>query len=342
MAACAFIGLGVMGFPMAGHLQAAGHQTTVYNRTTSRAEAWVEAHGGSSVPTPREAATGADAVMVCVGNDDDLRFVVFGEDGALAGMAEGSTLVDHTTASAEVAREIAAVASEIGVGFVDAPVSGGQAGAQNGQLSIMCGGDPDVFATVEPLIDSYAKAIVLVGDVGSGQLTKMVNQVCIGGLIQGLAEALDFSRRAGLHTDKVLWEKGYEKGCDRASMSPDGKIIYQPSFEKDIWYVLDGETGKELARVTPKSRAHNTVYGNDGKFCYLAGLASPILTVAETTTHTIAKKIGPFSHNIRPFTVNGAQSLCYVNINQLLGFEIGDLKTGKTLHRVEVFLSGGA
>jgi len=204
MAACAFIGLGRMGFPMAGHLQTAGHQTTVYNRTTSRAEAWVEAHGGSSVPTPREAATGADAVMVCVGNDDDLRFVVFGEDGALAGMAEGSTLVDHTTASAEVAREIAAVASEIGVGFVDAPVSGGQAGAQNGQLSIMCGGDPDVFATVEPLIDSYAKAIVLVGDVGSGQLTKMVNQVCIGGLIQGLAEALDFSRRAGLDTDKVL------------------------------------------------------------------------------------------------------------------------------------------
>ncbi len=204
MAACAFIGLGVMGFPMAGHLQAAGHQTTVYNRTTSRAEAWVEAHGGSSVPTPREAATGADAVMVCVGNDDDLRFVVFGEDGALAGMAEGSTLVDHTTASAEVAREIAAVASEIGVGFVDAPVSGGQAGAQNGQLSIMCGGDPDVFATVEPLIDSYAKAIVLVGDVGSGQLTKMVNQICIGGLIQGLSEALDFGRRAGLDTDKVL------------------------------------------------------------------------------------------------------------------------------------------
>ena len=204
MATCAFIGLGVMGFPMAGHLQAAGHQTTVYNRTTSRAETWVEAHGGSSLPTPREAATGADAVMVCVGNDDDLRFVVFGEDGALAGMAEGSTLVDHTTASAEVAREIAAVASEIGVGFVDAPVSGGQAGAQNGQLSIMCGGDPDVFATVEPLIDSYAKAIVLVGDVGSGQLTKMVNQVCIGGLIQGLAEALDFSRRAGLDTDKVL------------------------------------------------------------------------------------------------------------------------------------------
>jgi 3-hydroxyisobutyrate dehydrogenase-like beta-hydroxyacid dehydrogenase len=189
---------------MAGHLQAAGHQTTVYNRTTSKAEAWVEAHGGSSAPTPRQAAAGADAVMVCVGNDDDLRSVVFGDDGALAGMAEGSTLVDHTTASAAVAREIAAAAAELGIGFVDAPVSGGQAGAQNGQLSIMCGGDPAVFATVEPLIDAYAKAMVLVGDVGSGQLTKMVNQVCIGGLIQGLAEALDFSRRAGLDTDKVL------------------------------------------------------------------------------------------------------------------------------------------
>ena len=204
MTACAFIGLGVMGFPMAGHLQAAGHQTTVYNRTTSKAEAWVEAHGGSSAPTPRQAAAGADAVMVCVGNDDDLRSVVFGDDGALAGMAEGSTLLDHTTASAAVAREIAAAAAELGIGFVDAPVSGGQAGAQNGQLSIMCGGDPAVFATVEPLIDAYAKAMVLVGDVGSGQLTKMVNQVCIGGLIQGLAEALDFSRRAGLDTDKVL------------------------------------------------------------------------------------------------------------------------------------------
>ena len=204
MTACAFIGLGVMGFPMAGHLQAAGHQTTVYNRTTSKAEAWVEAHGGSSAPTPRQAAAGADAVMVCVGNDDDLRSVVFGDDGALAGMAEGSTLVDHTTASAAVAREIAAAAAESGIGFVDAPVSGGQAGAQNGQLSIMCGGDPAVFATVEPLIDAYAKAMVLVGDVGSGQLTKMVNQVCIGGLIQGLAEALDFSRRAGLDTDRVL------------------------------------------------------------------------------------------------------------------------------------------
>ena len=204
MTACAFIGLGVMGFPMAGHLRAAGNPTTVYNRTASKADAWVDVHGGSSVPTPREAAAGAEAVMVCVGNDDDLRSVVFGDDGALAGMAEGSTLVDHTTASAEVAREIAAAAADIDVGFVDAPVSGGQAGAENGQLSIMCGGEPDVFTTVEPLMQAYARAIVLVGDVGSGQLTKMVNQICIGGLIQGLAEALDFSRRAGLDTDRVL------------------------------------------------------------------------------------------------------------------------------------------
>ena len=139
-----------------------------------------------------------------------------------------------------------------------------------------------------------------------------------------------------LHTDKVLWENGYELGCDRASMSPDGKTIYQPSFEKDMWYVLDAETGKEIARVTPKSRAHNTVYGNDGDYCYLAGLRSPLLTVAETRTHTIAKQIGPFSQSIRPFTVNGAQTLCFVNINGLLGFEIGDLKSGKKLHRVEV------
>ena len=139
-----------------------------------------------------------------------------------------------------------------------------------------------------------------------------------------------------LLTDKVLWERQYEFGCDRMSMSPDGKLIYQPSFEKDVWYVLNAATGDEIARVTPKSRAHNTVYGNDGKYCYLAGLASPLLTVAETETHTIAKKVGPFAASIRPFTINGDQSLCFVNINNLLGFEIGDINTGKKLHRVEV------
>ena len=201
---CAFIGLGVMGYPMAGHLQAAGYATTVYNRTAIKADDWVAEHDGISAPTPREAAAGAEFVMVCVGNDDDLRSVVFGDDGALAGMASGATLVDHTTASAEVAREIRTAADELGVGFIDAPVSGGQAGAQNGQLSVMCGGDADVFAGVEPVIDVYAKATVLIGDTGSGQLTKMVNQVCIAGLIQGLSEALDFGRRSGLDEEKVL------------------------------------------------------------------------------------------------------------------------------------------
>jgi 3-hydroxyisobutyrate dehydrogenase-like beta-hydroxyacid dehydrogenase len=189
---------------MAGHLQAAGHPTTVYNRTAAKANAWVDEHGGVGAETPAAAATGADVVMVCVGNDDDLRSVVFGESGVLAGMSEGTTLVDHTTASAAVAREIAETASARGVGFVDAPVSGGQAGAENGQLSIMCGGAPEVFAAVEPVIDAYARATVLVGPVGHGQLTKMVNQICIGGLIQGLSEALDFGRRAGLDQEKVL------------------------------------------------------------------------------------------------------------------------------------------
>jgi len=204
MSTCSFVGLGVMGYPMAGHLQAAGYATTVYNRTTARADDWVNQHGGTCAPTPREAATGAEAVMVCVGNDDDLRSVVFGDDGVLAGMAVGSTLVDHTTASAKVAREIASHASEQGVGFVDAPVSGGQAGAENGQLSVMCGGDLEVFSRIEPMMEAYAKAVVLVGEVGSGQLTKMVNQVCIAGLIQGLSEALDFARRSGLDEEKVL------------------------------------------------------------------------------------------------------------------------------------------
>tara|TARA_B100000929_G_scaffold190309_1_gene150681 strand:+ start:165 stop:1001 length:837 start_codon:yes stop_codon:yes gene_type:complete len=193
-----------MGYPMAGHLQAAGHPTTVYNRTTAKAEAWVGEHGGSSAPTPREAATGADLVMVCVGNDDDLRSVVFGDHGALAGMDPDTTLVDHTTASAEVAREIRVAADAVGVGFIDAPVSGGQAGAENGQLAVMCGGDENVYAGIEPVIDAYAKISVLVGGTGSGQLTKMVNQVCIAGLIQGLSEALDFGRRAGLDMDRVL------------------------------------------------------------------------------------------------------------------------------------------
>jgi 3-hydroxyisobutyrate dehydrogenase len=204
MARCAFVGLGVMGFPMAGHLAAKGHEVTVYNRTTAKADDWAATHGGAAEATPRAAATGADVVLVCVGNDDDVRSVVLGPDGVLAGMAAGSTLVDHTTASADLARELHATCAAAGVGFVDAPVSGGQAGAQNGVLTVMCGGDAEVFARVEPVLAAYARAVTLVGPAGSGQLTKMVNQLAIAGLVQGLSEALAFGMRAGLDMPTVI------------------------------------------------------------------------------------------------------------------------------------------
>ena len=204
MARVAFVGLGVMGFPMAGHLAAKGHEVTVYNRTPAKAQAWCEKHGGRSAPTPREAAEAAEMVFCCVGNDDDLRGVVNGPDGILAGLEADGIVVDHTTASADVARELAAVAREHGRHFVDAPVSGGQAGAENGALTIMCGGEPDPFARAEPVLRAYGRAVTLLGPPGAGQLTKMVNQICIGGLIQGLAEAINFAQRAGLDTDLVL------------------------------------------------------------------------------------------------------------------------------------------
>ncbi|WP_417517713.1 NAD(P)-dependent oxidoreductase [Minwuia sp.] len=200
----AFIGLGVMGFPMAGFLQQKGYETCVYNRTASKADQWAAKYGGSAAATPREAAEGADFVMVCVGNDDDLRSVVLGEDGAFAGMKAGAVMVDHTTASADVARELAAVAAEKGFGFVDGPVSGGQAGAENGVLTVMCGGSEDDFARARPAIDSYARACERLGDVGAGQLTKMVNQICIAGLVQGLSEALHFAEKAGLDGRAVI------------------------------------------------------------------------------------------------------------------------------------------
>ncbi|MEL6234864.1 MAG: NAD(P)-dependent oxidoreductase [Pseudomonadota bacterium] len=204
MAKTAFIGLGVMGYPMAGHLAAKGHSVTVYNRTTAKAEAWVAQHGGAHAATPREAAAGAEIVFLCVGNDSDLRSVALGADGALAGLAEGAVLVDHTTASAAVAREIYAAAAERGVGFVDAPVSGGQAGAENGVLTVMCGGDAPVYATAEPVIAAFARACRLMGEPGAGQLTKMVNQICIAGLLQGLSEGLAFAQKAGLDGQAVL------------------------------------------------------------------------------------------------------------------------------------------
>ena len=204
MARCAFLGLGVMGYPMAGHLSKAGHEVCVYNRTAAKAEAWVKEHGGSSAATPREAAEGAEFVMACVGNDDDLRTVCLGKDGALAGMEKGAVFVDHTTVSAKVTREIAAAAGEAGIGFVDGPVSGGQAGAENGVLSVMCGGAQADYDRAGPVIDAYARICRRIGDSGAGQMTKMCNQIAIAGLVQGLSEALHFAEKAGLDGRAVV------------------------------------------------------------------------------------------------------------------------------------------
>jgi 3-hydroxyisobutyrate dehydrogenase-like beta-hydroxyacid dehydrogenase len=204
MATVAFLGLGVMGGPMAGHLAAKGHSVTVYNRTHAKAEAWAAKHGGKAAATPREAAAGCDLVMACVGDDDDVRAVCAGPDGAFHGMAKGAVFVDHTTASAAVAREMGAVAAEMGLGFVDAPVSGGQAGAENGVLTIMCGGAQADYDKAAPALAAYARAHRLLGPVGSGQLCKMVNQICIAGLVQGLSEGLAFAEKAGLDGAAVI------------------------------------------------------------------------------------------------------------------------------------------
>jgi 3-hydroxyisobutyrate dehydrogenase len=200
----AFLGLGVMGHPMAGHLARAGHRTTVYNRSAARAEAWTKEYPGCRAPTPRQAAHGADAVFCCVGNDDDLRSVCLGDDGAFAGMKPGAVFVDHTTASAEVARELHAAAAARGLAFVDAPVSGGQAGAVNGVLTVMCGGDAPAFEAIKPVALAYARAVTLLGGPGAGQLAKMVNQIAIVGLVQSLAEAIAFGEKAGLDMKAVL------------------------------------------------------------------------------------------------------------------------------------------
>ncbi len=204
MAKVAFLGLGVMGYPMAGHLVAAGHEVCVYNRTTAKAEKWAAEFGGRFATTPRETAQGCDFVMSCVGNDDDLRAVCLGDDGAFAGMSTGSVFVDHTTVSAKVTRELYAAAKDLGISFVDAPISGGQAGAENGILSVMCGGDEDAYARAEPVIDAYARTCRRLGESGAGQLTKMVNQICIAGLVQGLAEGLHFAEKAGLDGRAVV------------------------------------------------------------------------------------------------------------------------------------------
>jgi 3-hydroxyisobutyrate dehydrogenase-like beta-hydroxyacid dehydrogenase len=205
MAKLAFLGLGVMGYPMAGHLlKKGGHEVTVYNRTRAKAEQWAKEHAGKHAGTPREAAKDCDFVMMCVGNDDDVRSVVYGDNGALAGMKKGAILVDHTTASAVVAKELFEEARKRGIGFIDAPVSGGQAGAQNGQLGIMCGGEQAIFDRAKPVLDVYAKMCALIGGPGAGQLTKMVNQICIVGLAQALAEGLAFAKRNELDLEKVV------------------------------------------------------------------------------------------------------------------------------------------
>ncbi len=205
MAKVAFVGLGVMGYPMAGHLAAkGGHEVTVYNRTAAKAEKWVGQYGGKSAPTPKQAADGQDFVMACVGNDNDLRDVMLGKDGVFAGVAKGAIVVDHTTASAEIARELHAEAKKRGFEFIDAPVSGGQAGAENGVLTVMCGGDTAPFAKAEKVIAAYARACNLLGAAGSGQLAKMVNQICIAGAVQGLAEGLHFATKAGLDIEKLI------------------------------------------------------------------------------------------------------------------------------------------
>lgn len=204
MTKIAFLGLGVMGYPMAGHLQSAGHEVTVYNRTAAKADKWAAEHGGRAAATPAAAAEGAEMVMACVGNDDDLRAVCLGDDGAFATMTEGALFVDHTTVSAKVTAELYQAAKAIGVGFVDAPVSGGQAGAENGQLSIMCGGDAPHYDRAEPVMQSYAKLCRRIGESGAGQLTKMANQIAIAGLVQGLSEALHFVSKAGLNGKDVV------------------------------------------------------------------------------------------------------------------------------------------
>ena len=205
MAKVAFLGLGVMGYPMAGHLKnKGGHEVTVYNRTTAKAEKWAAEHGGSFATTPAEAAADKDFVFACVGNDDDLRAVTLGADGAFSTMKKGAVFIDNTTASAEAARELDAAAKAAGFGFIDAPVSGGQAGAENGVLTVMCGGDQATFDKAKPIIDSYARMVGLMGPAGAGQLTKMVNQICIAGLLQGLSEGIHFGKKAGLDIGKVI------------------------------------------------------------------------------------------------------------------------------------------
>ena len=257
MVKAAFLGLGVMGYPMAGHLVAAGHEVTVYNRTAAKAEAWVAQHGGAMAPTPAEAVAGADFVFTCVGNDDDLRAVCAGPGGAFEGMKAGAVLVDHTTVSARVTAELAAIAGEKGLGFVDAPISGGQAGAENGALSVMCGGSQADFDRAAPVIDAYAKICRLMGPSGAGQITKMCNQIAIAGVVQGLSEALNFAQKAGMDGEKVI-EVISQGAAGSWQMSNRYQTMLEDHYEhgfavdwmrKDLGICLD--TGDEIGAALP-------------------------------------------------------------------------------------------
>jgi len=251
----AFLGLGVMGFPMAGHLARAGHDMTVYNRSAAKAQQWVATHGGRSAATPAQAAKDAQIVMMCVGNDDDVRAVAMGADGALAGMSKGSTLVDHTTASAEVAREVFDAAKSRGVAFLDAPVSGGQAGAENGKLTIMVGGDAAVFASAQDVLATYARAVTLMGGPGAGQLTKMVNQICIAGLVEALSEGVHFAMKAGLDPQLVL--DVISKGAAQSwQMENRGKTMVADKF--DFGFAVDWMR-KDLAICLTEARRNGAM-----------------------------------------------------------------------------------
>ena len=270
----AFIGLGVMGFPMAGHLTAKGHAVTVYNRNPARAQAWTAKYGHTSAPTPRLACQGAEIAFLCVGDDADVRGVVLGDDGMLAGTAKGAVIVDHTTASANVARELQKECAGAGVGFVDAPVSGGQAGAENGQLTIMCGGTPADYAKAEPAMAAYAKACRRMGDSGAGQLTKMINQICIAGIVQGLAEGLAFGLKAGLNMEDVVAviSKGAAQSWqmdNRAKTMCDGKFDFGFAtnwMRKDLRLCLEEarRNGARLPVAALVDQFYATVQKNGG------------------------------------------------------------------------------
>ncbi|MCG6115759.1 MAG: NAD(P)-dependent oxidoreductase [Mesorhizobium sp.] len=276
MAKVAFLGLGVMGYPMAGHLKnKGGHEVTVYNRTTARAEKWAAEFGGSFATTPAEAAADKDFVFACVGNDDDLRAVTLGPDGAFSTMKKGAVFIDNTTASAEVARELDAAATAGGFGFIDAPVSGGQAGAENGALTVMCGGDQAIFDKAKPIIDAYARMVGLMGPAGAGQLTKMVNQICIAGLLQGLSEGIHFGKKAGLDIHKVI--DVISKGAagswqmeNRFKTMNDGKYDFGFAVDwmrKDLGICLEeaDNNGAKLPVVALVDQFYKEVQGMGGK-----------------------------------------------------------------------------